>query len=52
MSKGTDCDHNILIQRNFNCHDTQWNQFQTQAAEEITCPILNPENVEMKLIQI
>ena len=52
LSKETDCDHNILIQWNFNCQDTQWNPFQTQAAEEIICKILNPGNVEMKLIQI
>ena len=52
LRKGTEWDHNILIQRNFNHQDTQWNPFQTQAAEEIICPISNPGNVEMKLIQI
>ena len=52
LSKGTEWDHNILIQRNCDCQDTQWNPFQTQAAEEIICPILNPGNFEMKLIQI
>ena len=49
LSKGTECDHNILIQRNFNHQDTQWNQFHTQAAEEIICP---KKIGEMEIIQI
>ena len=51
LSKGTKCDYNILIKRNCNYQDTQRNPFQTQAVEEIICPIFNPGNVEMKLIQ-
>ena len=51
LSKGTEGDHNILIFKN-SCQDTEQNPFQTQAAEEIICPILNPGNVKLKLIQI
>ena len=52
LSKGTECDHNILIQINSDHQDTQWNPFHTQAAEEIICPILNPGTGEMELIHI
>ena len=52
LSEGTECDHNILIQRICDHQDTQWNPFHTQAAEEIICPIFNPGRVEMELIQI
>ena len=52
LSKGTECDHNILIQRNCDHQDTQWNPFHTQNAEEIISPILNPGIGEMELIQI
>ena len=51
LGKGTEGDHNTPIQKSFTHQDTQRNPFQTQAAEEITCPNLNPGNVEMKLIQ-
>ena len=51
LSKDPEGDHNILIQDNCTCQDTQRNPFQTQATEEIICPSLNPGNVEMKLIQ-
>ena len=51
LSKGTEGDHNILIQTKFTCQDNQRNPFHTQAAEEIICPILNLENVEMNIIQ-
>ena len=51
LSKGTESDHNILIQKNCTRQDTQQNSIQTQAAEEIICPIFNPGNFEMKLIQ-
>ena len=52
LSEGTECDHNIPIQRNCDNQDTQWNPFHTQASEEIICPILNPGISAMKLIQI
>ena len=52
LSKGTECDHNILIKGNCDHQDTQLNPFHTQAAEEIICPILNPGTGEMELIQI
>ena len=52
LSEGTECNHNILIQRNCDHQDTQWNPFHTQAVEEIICPILNPGIGEMELIQI
>ena len=51
LSKGTKGDHNILIQMFFTCQDNQRNPFNTQAAEEIICPILNLEIVEMNIIQ-
>ena len=51
LSKGTEGDHNILIQKNCTCQDTQRNPFHTQDAEEIICPSLNSGNFEMKLIQ-
>ena len=51
LRKGTEGDHNILIQKNCTCQDNQWNPFHTQAAEEILCPILNLEIVEMNIIQ-
>ena len=51
LSKVTEGDHNILVQNNCTCQDNQRNQFHTQAAEEIICPILNLENVEMNIIQ-
>ena len=52
LSEGTECYHNILIQRNCDNQDTQWNPFHTQAAEEIICPILNSGIRTMELIQI
>ena len=52
LSKGTECDHNILIERNCDHQDTQWNSFHTQAAKEIICPILNPGIGEMELTHI
>ena len=50
LSKGTKGDHNILIQTNCTCQDNQQNPFHTQAVEEIICPILNLENVEMNIL--
>ena len=51
LSKVTEGDHNILIQKNCTCQDNQWNPFHTQAAEEIICPILDLAFVEMNIIQ-
>ena len=51
LSKGTEGEHNILIQKNCTCQDNQQNPFHTQAAEEIICPILDLENVEMNITQ-
>ena len=51
LSKGTEGDHNILIQKNCTCQNNQRNPFHTQAAEEIICPILNIEIFEMNIIQ-
>ena len=51
-SEGTECDHNILIQRICDHQDTQWNTFHTQSTEEIICPIFDPGICAMELIQI
>ena len=51
LIKDTKGDHNILIQNFCTCQDNQRNSFQTQAAEEIICPILNLEIVKMNIIQ-
>ena len=51
LSEDTECDHNIINQRNCDDQDTQWTPFHTQAAEEIIYPILNSEMRAMELIQ-
>ena len=51
LSKVTEGDHNIRIQIHCTCQDNQRNPFHTQAAEEIICPSLNSENVEINIIQ-
>ena len=51
LSKGTEGDHNILIKKKCTCQDTQQNSFQTQAPEDIICPILDLALVEMNIIQ-
>ena len=51
LSKVTEGDHNILIEKNCTCQDNQWNSFHTHAAVEIICPIFNLEFFEMNIIQ-
>ena len=51
-SEGTECDHNIPIQRICDDQDTQWNPFHAQSAEEIICPSLNSGMSAMEAIQI
>ena len=52
LSECTESDQNILIQRNFDDQDTQWNPFHTEAAEDIMYPISNPGIGAMELIQV